>query len=195
MSTNNTGVEKVVSAVAVDVEPVVSPYTEGALARLEELRSMRLSIPRFAIPPTPGATSRLTSAASVPPDFVELAAVMAVGNPEALTRAQVGGADEMRDLMSYAAAYTPLLEELEALTKFVRYSVLSARNQAGSEALGIYAGAKRLAKRPEYAHLAPHVAGMRRVLGKVPSAEVRAARKAAKNAAAQAQAAADANVA
>ena len=34
MSTNNTSVEKVVSAAAVEVEPVVSPYTEGALARV-----------------------------------------------------------------------------------------------------------------------------------------------------------------
>ncbi|HEX9985957.1 MAG TPA: hypothetical protein VGF69_22035 [Thermoanaerobaculia bacterium] len=189
--------EKVVSAAAVELEPVGTSYTEGALARLEELRKMRGAIPRFAIPPTPDATSRLTSAASVPPDFIELAAVMTVANPEALTRAQAGGAAEMRDLMSYAVAYTPLLEELEALTKFVRYSVVAARNQAGSEALGIYAHAKRLAKRPEYAALAPHVAGMRRVLGKVPSAEVRAARKAAKNAAAQAaaQVVADVNVA
>jgi hypothetical protein len=187
MSTNNTSVEKVVSA-AVEVEPVVSPYTEGALARLEELRKMRGAIPRFAIPPTPDATRLLNTAASLPPDFIELAAVMAAANPDGLTRAQA--ADEMRDLMHYAVAYTPLLEELEALTKFVRYSVMSARNQAGSEALAIYAGAKRRAKRPEYAHLAPYVAGMRRVLGKVPSAEVRAERKAKRAAEAAAVAAA-----
>ncbi|HEX7151692.1 MAG TPA: hypothetical protein VF618_09410 [Thermoanaerobaculia bacterium] len=176
--------ENVVSAVAVEVEPVVTSYTEGALARLEELRAMRGSIPRFTIPPTPRETSRLSAVASVPPDFVELAAVMAVANPEAVTRIQAVSPAGMRDLLAYATAYAPLVEELEALTKFVRFTVLTARNEACGEALAIYATAKRLVKQPKYADLAPHVAAMRRVLGKVPSAESRE-RRAAKKAAAQ----------
>jgi len=42
---------------------------------------------------------------------------------------------EIRDLMSYADAYSPVADELEALAQFVRHSVTAARNTAGSEAL------------------------------------------------------------
>ncbi|HEX7152532.1 MAG TPA: hypothetical protein VF618_13675 [Thermoanaerobaculia bacterium] len=174
------------SAVAVEVEPVVTSYTEGALARLQELRNMRGLIPHFVVPETPYAPSRMAVTASLPPDFVELAGVLAVANPDAVTRGQAASAAEMRELLAYAAAYAPLVAELEALTKFVRFSVIAARNRAGGEALAIYETAKRLAKRPEFANLAPHVAAMRRVLGKVPSAEARARREAKKAAAQQA---------
>jgi hypothetical protein len=90
--------------------------------------------------------------------------------------------------MSYADAYGPLADELEALAHFVRHSVTAARNKAGSEALTTYSLTQRLAKRPEYARLKPYAADMRRALGRMRkvSDEVlarRAAKKAAKQAA------------
>ncbi|HEX7152154.1 MAG TPA: hypothetical protein VF618_11765 [Thermoanaerobaculia bacterium] len=91
----------------------------------------------------------------------------------------------MRDLLSYAMAYAPLADELEALAQAVRHSVITARNKVGQEALTIYALAQRMARLAENAGLAAHVADMRRKLGRVPSAEARE-RRAAKKAAAQA---------
>ena len=67
--------------------------------------------------------------------------------------------------MSFADAYEPVADELEAFAHFIRHSVISARNTAGSDALTTYALAQRLAKRPESADLAPHVDDMRRALG------------------------------
>ncbi|HEX7154781.1 MAG TPA: hypothetical protein VF618_25080 [Thermoanaerobaculia bacterium] len=179
MSNNN---EKVVSAV---VEPSPLPYSALALARVEELRAMRDSIPHFVIPEA-AATREMASAASVPPEFVALT-TMAMTHQKTLSRGQSLTAEEIRDLMSYAEAFSPLADELEALAHFVRHSVRAARHKAGVETLTVYALARRLAKRRECAELVPHVADMRRALGRgrKPSAETlarRAAEKAAEGA-------------
>jgi hypothetical protein len=165
--------EIVVSA----VDPTTS-HPAAAQALLQELRQMRDRIPRFAFPTSPQEAKRLTPAASVPPEFVELTAV-AIANENALVRGVGPTPAEIRDLTSYADSYDPLADELEAMAQFIRHSVRAARNQAGSEALTTYALTQRLAKRPEFAHLAPYAADMRRALGRVRqlSAEERAQRE------------------
>jgi len=163
-------------------------HTEAAQARLQDLRLLRELIPRFVIPTSPKETNRLSAAASVPPEFVELTAV-ATANEKALMRGDSPLPAETRDLMGYADAYSPVADELEALAQFVRHSVTAARNKAGSEALTTYSLTQRLAKRPEYAHLVPYVADMRRALGRVRKLSAEAlARRAEKKAARQAAA-------
>jgi hypothetical protein len=142
----------------------MSVHSEGAQARVEEIRAMRQKFPNFVIPTSKGERQRLSKAASVPPDFVELNAV-AVKNIPSLFRVGAIDPEQARDLMSFAEAYAPVADELEALAAFVRHSVTVARNKAGSDALTTYALARRLAKRPEHAELVPHVDDMRRTLG------------------------------
>ena len=155
MSKNETAVPDTPSAT----------YYDSAQARMDELHAIRDRMPHFVIPTSVKETSRLNNAASVPPEFVELTAV-ALTNERSLVRGDAATPAGMRDLRSYASAYAPFADELEAFAKFVRHSVNYARNQAGIEALTIYALAKRLAKRPATAHLLPHVADMRRALGR-----------------------------
>jgi len=126
---------------------------------------MRDKIPNLVIPETRDARRRLSVAASVPPEFIELAS-MAVKSHAPLVRG--GGQDlaQNSDLKSFAEAYGPLGDELEALTSFVKHSVTKAMNTVGSEALTTYALARRLSKRPESADLIPHVDAMRKALGK-----------------------------
>jgi hypothetical protein len=164
-------------------------YTATAQERIEELRRWREQIPHFAIPETANATRLLSSAASVPPEFIELTSI-ATANHRPLVRVEARTPDEVRDLAGYADAYTPLADELEALAKFIRYSTMAARNEAGAEALTTYALAVRLSKRPATAYLAPHVADMRRALGRgrKPSPEVQARKAAARAAKAAAKA-------
>jgi hypothetical protein len=140
-------------------------YADAAQVLVADVRAMRDRVPNLVIPDSPIATQKLVSVASVPAQFVELTAV-AVTNSETLVRK--GGADaaQLRDLLSYADAYEPFAYELEALAQFVRHSVITARHKAGSQALTTYAIARRLAKLPETADLAPHVADMSRALGK-----------------------------
>jgi len=149
----------------VPVTTTQTAHADIAQARVAEVRAMRERIPDLVIPDSKGASRKLVSAATVSPQFIELTAV-AVKNSDALVRK--GGADpaQLRDLMSYAEAYEPLADELEALAQFVRHSVITARHKAGRDALTTYAIAQVLAVRPETADLAPHVADMRRALGK-----------------------------
>jgi len=152
--------------------PTPSAHVLAAQLRVEEIRQMRQTIPNFVTPEAKGDHRRLTNVASVPPEFVELMA-MAITNSSALVREETSPA-EMRDSMVYADAYSPVVEELEALTQFLRFSIAAARHKAGIAALTTYALAQRLAKRKETAHLAPHVAAMRRALGRGRKAKVAA---------------------
>ena len=146
--------------------PSITPanHTQDAQTIVDALRVMRQTIPHFVIPPSSKAPGRLTTVASLPPEFIEISA-MAVRNSLALVR---GGATEpaaIRDLMTFGDAYVAVPDELEALAQFIRYSIAAAKHKAGLEALTIYSLAKRLAKRPENADLVPLVADLRRALG------------------------------
>lgn len=169
--------------------PAAAAYTATAQERIQELQRWREQIPHFIIPATTDATRRLSNAASVPAEFIELTSI-GTANHKPLMRAESRTPEEVRDLVSYSDAYSPLPDELEALAKFIRYSTTAARNTAGNEALTTYALAVRLAKRPETAYLAPLVAAMRRALnrGRKPSPEVQAKRAAARAAKAAAKA-------
>jgi len=138
-------------------------YSETAAAHLEQLRAMRETIPNFAIPADAKDTQRLSMAASVPPEFVHLSAVVAQ-KAESLG---VGGpnAARMRDRLAYAGAYGPVADEFEAMAQFLRHSIVAAQSEAGSDALLVYENAKRLAKRRRTSELAPHVADLSRALG------------------------------
>jgi hypothetical protein len=144
--------------------PKETSHTDGAQACVEDIRAMRQRIPNFVIPESKNAVRRLASVASLPQQFIELAAV-AVKNSAMLVRGSGADPVQLRELMSFAEAYAPVADELEALAHFIRHSVALARNKAGSDALTTYALAKRLAKRPETADLAPHVDDMRNALG------------------------------
>jgi hypothetical protein len=143
--------------------PQVS-YRELADAKMEQLKAIRDTIPHLVFPTTESSTQRLSRAASLPPAFIEFTAVVLKNSPP-LARGGKADPDRVRGLMSYATAFGPFADELEALALFVRHSVTAARNEAGTEALLTYALAKRLSKRPENAELLPLVEDMRRELG------------------------------
>ncbi|HEX9985635.1 MAG TPA: hypothetical protein VGF69_20420 [Thermoanaerobaculia bacterium] len=151
---------------AVELDPVAINYRQEAQVRMQEIRLFRDSLPHFTIPETRESKRRLSPAASIPSEFVELVTV-ALANQKGLARVDGASPAEVFDLVSYADAFAPLADELEALAQFVRYSVTVARNKAGSESLTTYAVAQRLAKRPENGHLVPYVDDMRRALGRV----------------------------
>lgn len=151
----------------VDAVPVTSEqsHSDSAQARIEEIRAMRQKIPNLVIPTSRGAGRRLSVTASVPKPFVELTTVAVKNNPMLVRPAGQDLAQD-RDLTSYADAYAPVADELEALAHFVRHSVATARSKVGSSALTTYAVARVLAKRPETADLLPHVDDMGKALGR-----------------------------
>jgi hypothetical protein len=179
----------------VDTTETPVSHADAAQQRMQELRRWRELIPHFVLPESTNEPQRLSSAASVSPQFIELTNV-AVANQPALTRTDGPTPSEVRDLLSYADAYDPLADDLEALAQFIRHSARAARNIAGTEALTRYALAQRLAKQRKTAHLAPYVADMRRALGRSrKTSPETAARKAAARAAKAAERAAKAALA
>jgi len=149
----------------VPVTPPQPSYMDTAAAIIDEVRGLKDRIPNFVIPQAKGASQKLAKAASVPSRFIDLAA-LAIRNNEELARGGSTDQPQLLDLASFAEAFAPLADELEAMALFVRHTVRAASNRAGSESLTTYALAQRLAKRPETASLAPHVEDMRIALGK-----------------------------
>jgi hypothetical protein len=147
-----------------NTDPPVS-HTAAAQALVQEIRAMREKIPHFVFPESKRARRQIASVASLPAPFIELSAV-AVTNSNSLVRGGAADPEKVRDMMSFAEAYLPFADELDAMSSFVRHTVASAKHEAGKEALTTYALAQRLAKQPETADLAPHVADMRIALGK-----------------------------
>jgi hypothetical protein len=140
-------------------------HTAEVQARVDEIRAMRLKIPNFTIPESKRARQQIFGVASLPPAFIERAAV-AIANSASLVRPGSADPERIRDLMSFSEAYDALANELESMASFVRHNMATARNEAGTEALTTYALARRLAKLPATADLAPQVAGMRDALGR-----------------------------
>lgn len=140
-------------------------HTEAAQGTIEKIRALRQEIPNLVIPQPKQDGRQLASAASVPPQFVEMSA-SAMTNSSALVNGASETPDAVRDLINYAEAYTVVAEEAEALGKVVRHSVAVAKNKAGRHALNAYAQARRLAKQPETAELKPVADALRRTLGR-----------------------------
>ena len=138
-------------------------HTAAAKALVEKVRGLREEIPNFTIPTTRNANRRMNTVARVSPQFIELTAAAAENNA-ALARAGSSTPDAVRDLVSYAEAYTSVADELEALAGFVRHSVKAAKHKAGRYALTTYAVTRRLANEPETAELQPVATAMKREL-------------------------------
>lgn len=182
MSTNENGVSR---TTAVSIDP--NSYVQSVHARIQELRRWREEIPHFVLPRSVDATKRMNATSSVPIEFIE-GTMVAMANEAALVRGDSASPGHIRDLVDFGKAHLPLADELEALAQFIRHSAAAARNEAGLEALNVYAQAQRLAKQPRYASLAPYVADMRRALGRAKkltpeAAAQKAAERAAKAAA------------
>src|SRR3954449_3030913 len=148
----------------VPVTTTETSHLDAAEALIDDIRALKQRVPKFVVPESRNAARRIAAAASVPTEFIDRAA-LAVRNKDELTRGGNFGLAQIRDRMDFAVAYDPVADELEAMALFIRHSVRVARNEAGSNALTTYALAKRLAKRPETAALAPHVEDMRIALG------------------------------
>ena len=73
----------------------MSIHSDAAQARVEEIRALREQIPNLVIPASRTERRKLSKAASVPPELVELAAV-AVKNSPSLVRGGAINPDQVR---------------------------------------------------------------------------------------------------
>src|SRR6266567_2351217 len=95
----------------------MSAYTKSAQALIERIRAMQEEIPNFVIPDQRGSRP-LVSAATLPPEFIELATA-AAQNHTPLQRGEAAPPEQVRALMDYAKSYVAVADEFEAMAGFV----------------------------------------------------------------------------
>ena len=165
MSNTTATPEAPVASTPTVTPPLVNPYQAVVRSLIDRFRALRDEIPRLVFPPAPPIKRRLISNASVPDAAVEMAGVTIVNTPQ-LAAGSGANADDLNDQRLYATAVNPLADELEAIAGATRFSVTDARHKAGTDALNVYALAKRLAAKPGYEYLIPVVADMQRLIGR-----------------------------
>jgi hypothetical protein len=145
---------------ALEVTP--SPLTTEATAFIEQIRALRVAIPRLT-PEGPRDSKALAPRAAVDEEFIE-AAGAAMQASDLLDGSSPTTADALRDAMAFALAYQGALTEGKAFVRALAHTLRVAKATAGGHALNIYALAQRLVKDQNGAELVPHVENMRRKL-------------------------------
>ena len=145
--------------------PAENKYAALADSFIAQFHTMQDQVPRFTLPPSRPVSRKLIANASVPDAFIAIAGANLVKSPQ--LAAGIGtDANELRDVMDYALAFGTVSKESAAWTNAVEHSVADARHKAGTDALNVYALAKRLVKKPGYEWLVPVVAEMQQALGR-----------------------------
>ena len=93
--------------------------------------------------PTPDQDHAINSSAAVSDDFLIAMATAADTTPSMAVAASLTG-DELRDVVDFSTAFTPVGDVLELATRAVRYTVKVERAVAGMKALRAYQIAKGL---------------------------------------------------
>jgi hypothetical protein len=140
-----------------------STYADSAKAMIDHFHDMSQEVPKFLIPADENANRKLVSTGTLPAQVIDKIVAMIEQRP--LLTGNELGPNEIRDRVSYAHAYGPVPDEVDAFSSALRHSVLTALSEAGRAALTVYEVAKRESKRPESADLRPHVADIKRLLG------------------------------
>jgi hypothetical protein len=140
-------------------------YAALADSLVAQFLAMEQQVPRFTRPPSKPVPKKLTINASVPDALITIASSNLITSPYLATG--IGAdANELRDTMEYALAFGNVSKRSAAWTAAVQHSVTDARHKAGTDALNVYALAKRLAKKPGHEELVPVVAEMQKALGR-----------------------------
>jgi hypothetical protein len=93
--------------------------------------------------PTPEQDHSIDASASVSDDFLIAVATVADTTPAMAAAASLTG-EELREVVDFSTAYTPLGDALELATRAVRYTIKVERAGAGMKALRAYQIAKGL---------------------------------------------------
>ena len=139
-------------------------HEEAGLAMLVQLRVLIQAIPGFGFL-SKAARRSITQAASVPDVFLQSTGVACDASLTLATSSALTGA-ETREVLIYTRSYLSVADELELLAKGVRDTVAQFRAPVSERALRAYAIAKRINNPAERALLIPHLANMKRDLGR-----------------------------
>lgn len=115
--------------------------------------------------PQPATAKKVRGARTVSREAVNSIVAMFEASP-VLQRMGTMDLDRLREVLSSADGYRLLGERLDMLSTQVKYTAEARWSEAVSEAMYTYTMATTLAADPAHADLAPHVATIRRHLGR-----------------------------
>jgi hypothetical protein len=129
----------------------------------DDLNAIRAQVPYLIDPRPKSDLVKLTSAATVPDEFVEKVSGVLASTGSETIRVDV---DRMLDQRRFAAAFVLLEAQLRALADSLHATLVVVRHESGTRALVAYAATQSLQRLPGGQDLAPHVRNLRKVLGR-----------------------------
>lgn len=140
--------------------PTTPDVTVLAQQMVEQIRSIREQIPGFTLP-HPTQPELRGPASTVPPAATD-AAVSATNAHKALAEA-VDAPTVLAD-EQFARAFADLRDELKTAYTGIDYTIRLKRYSAGQATLNVLSIARRLALKPENAHLNAHIEAIEKAL-------------------------------
>ncbi|HYO75719.1 MAG TPA: hypothetical protein VE010_04590 [Thermoanaerobaculia bacterium] len=113
----------------------------------------------------PSTANFVRAHANVPIEFLATAAAAVEQTPEleAVRRFDV---NEARDTLQFIDAYRPVVDKMLDLGRSLKFTLSARRARLAGKSLQIYAIAQALARDPAGAAISPHIANLRRDLGR-----------------------------
>jgi hypothetical protein len=126
--------------------------------------TLRELLPGFTFLPA-AQRRRITTAGSVPDDFLEAVAVAVESTPNVAGLIPITPA-ELREAIRSSRAFHSLADQLELMARGVRETVAEQRGAIGKRALATYGVARSVNRHLDVTVAVPHFATMRRALGR-----------------------------
>ncbi len=148
-----------------EVTPVPVSRDQAVRDVIVTLEAMlRELLPGFTFLPT-AQRRRITTAGSVPDDFLEAVAVAVESTPNVAGPIPITPI-ELRDAILSSRAFLTLADQLELMARGVRETVVERRAEVGKRALATYGVARTVNRHLDLSVAVPQFNNMRRALGR-----------------------------
>jgi len=149
-----------------ETPPAVTPTVHDVAAAkiLGDIRTLMQTVRGFGFT-SASHRRRINPSAAVSSDFL-LSVALALDSSEALRKVSDVTPEQIRDIVSFCNAYGPVGEDMALTANGVTQSVREQRATVGTVALRVYRVARNFHTRAERDVLVPHIANMKRALGR-----------------------------
>jgi len=163
-STSNAAVAATDAPTEPGISPTVTHYQQLATEFCKQLDAIAAIVPKLELTHASTAKS-IRSRLNVPMEFLATAIAVVDQVPElqSVNRLDVASA---RDALQFIEAFRPVADKVAAFYKSVTSTIATRQSDLAFASLQTYAIAKGLARDVNSAHIAAHVANLKRDLGR-----------------------------
>lgn len=147
-----------------DPPAIPADFSQRAMSVMVQVRELGRMVDGFRFAPK-GRRARIGTVASLPEEFLHLAAAALDVNPALGVSSQIT-ATEVREALSFKREFTNSAKETHLVAKGMEDTIAERLADVGERCLRFYNAAKRANGRDATASLVPHLEAMQRALGK-----------------------------